>query len=117
MQSIYKRISVIKYQKLSRFFPTSDQVIVQAVQSIYDAAISTGDSKPADLVLPDSIMGVTIDWNQLGTSVQLRLNDIIVDDDFTDSYVPTVSADASQNYFKVNNDFFLVNGQILTLNV
>lgn len=112
MGSIYDRLKEIKYQVIKNLeTPMTDKQKVSAVRSIYDAAID--EPLPEGIVLPSEIMGVSLNWSEDNSSFVASLNAVIMEDNLTDEYVPSI--DSFLNSLFVNGEVLLVNGENLEL--
>jgi len=113
MSRIARRLKNIKYQ-LIRGVVLSDESIVSAIRSIYDAAIKEDTVIPEEYILPTQIMGATIVWSNDKKQIKITKNAITIQDDLTDSFVPSV--DYFENFLMVNDDFLMVDGDYFMVN-
>ena len=88
------RIKEIVYQVLrlpgGQYVQLTDEQLVAAVQSIYDANIDPVNYLTDISGTPSLMLGVTISWSEDGKSVTLHRDSINLTDDLTDDFVPVV---------------------------
>lgn len=110
MANIYERLRDLEYQIL-RGLVLTDQQKIDAVRSIYDAAINEGTVIPEEVVFPSQSMGVTIVWSPDKKSIVITLGDLTIEDNLIDSKF--VDVNLYENYLFVNNEEFMVGGDNL----
>lgn len=114
MEQVYKRLEKIRYQILPGVVLTDEQ-IVAAIRSIYDAAINESTVIPEEVVFPTEIMGATITWSSNKKQFNINKGSVIIEDNLIDTTIPSV--DEFKNYLSVNNDFLFVNNDYLLVTI
>lgn len=114
MASIYERLRDLEYQIL-RGLTLTDQQKIDAVRSIYDAAINEGTIIPEEVVFPSSSMGVTIIWSSDKKSITITAGNLTIEDNLIDNKF--VDVNLYENYLFVNNEEFIVGGDNLLVEI
>ena len=114
-QGMARRLSKINYQiKKSLVSEPTDGEKVEALRSIYDAAINPGnETEIASVTLPTEVFGVSIDWENNNTEFVLTKGTFSVNDDLIDEEEPDI--ENTENFLQVNGEMFLVNGEYLSV--
>ena len=110
MASIYERLRDLEYQILRGLVLTDEQKI-NAIRSIYDAAINEETFIPEEIVFPSQVMGVTITWSSDKKSVVITSGNLTIEDNLTDKNFVDISL--YENFLFINNEELLINGENL----
>jgi len=118
MPRIARKISKIKFQliKNSSHILTDEQLIY-AVQSIYDAMINEDTIIPPETIMPQSALGVELIWTGT-TMARMMKGSLFLDDDFTDNIKPNIGGEIEEpmSGFQTNGKFFQTNGNYFVTN-